>query len=68
MAGSWGCPHEVNDTCTRVKNLTCSPGRKGCVLFGRFIFANEEKNTRLGEKQAHENTGNSAAANGGNKS
>jgi len=25
---------------------------KGCVLFGRFVFANDEKNERLRQKQA----------------
>ena len=52
MAGGWGCPHEVNDICTRINNLPCDPGMKGCVLAGRFVFANEEKNRRLREKQA----------------
>jgi hypothetical protein len=53
MAGGWGCPHEVDDTCTKVNNLPCNPGMKGCVLAGRYVFANEDKNTRLREKQAH---------------
>ena len=44
MAGGWGCPHEINDICTRVNDMSCDPGMKGCVLFGRFVFANEEKN------------------------
>lgn len=52
MAGGWGCPHEVNDTCTKINNLPCDPGMKGCVLAGRFVFANEDKNQRLREKQA----------------
>jgi hypothetical protein len=25
---------------------------KGCVLYGRFVFANDEKNERLRQKQA----------------
>jgi hypothetical protein len=29
---------------------------KGCVLAGRFVFANDDKNQRLREKQARENT------------
>ena len=41
MAGSWGCPHEANDFCSKVNNLPCDPGMKGCVLHGRFVFANE---------------------------
>lgn len=52
MAGGWGCPHEVNDTCTKINNLPCDPGMKGCVLAGRFVFANDDKNARLREKQA----------------
>ncbi len=42
--GSWGCPHEVHDKCSRVKNIPCDPGMKGCVLYGRFVWADESKN------------------------
>lgn len=52
MAGGWGCPHEINDTCTKINNLPCDPGMKGCVLAGRFVFANDDKNARLREKSA----------------
>jgi hypothetical protein len=52
MSGSWGCPHELNDLCSKVNNLPCDPGMKGCVLYGRFVFANDEKNERLRQKQA----------------
>jgi len=55
MAGGWGCPHEVDDKCTKINNLPCDPGMKGCVLAGRFVFANEDKNQRLREKLAREN-------------
>lgn len=52
---SWGCPHEINGKCTKVNNLTCDPGMKGCVLAGRYVFAgNDEKNKRLREKQARQ--------------
>ncbi len=54
MAGGWGCPHEINDTCTKINNLPCNPGMKGCVLAGRYVFADESKNTRLRQKQARE--------------
>jgi hypothetical protein len=43
MSG-WGCPHEVDNKCQRVNNLPCDPGMKGCVLFGRFRFADDSKN------------------------
>lgn len=54
MAGGWGCPHEVGEVCTKINNLPCSPGMKGCVLAGRYVFADEAKNARLREKQARE--------------
>ena len=54
MAGSWGCAYEVNDRCTKVNNLPCNPGMKGCELHGRFRFAVESKNERYWEKQARE--------------
>ena len=43
MSG-WGCPHEIGGRCTRIKGFECDPGMKGCVLFGRFRFSNENKN------------------------
>ena len=57
MAGGWGCPHEIDDICTRINGLPCDPGMKGCVLAGRFAFADEAKNARLREKQAREQQG-----------
>ncbi len=55
MSGTWGCPHEVNDTCGKVNNLPCDPGMKGCVLAGRYIFfGSDEKNERLRRKRALE--------------
>ena len=45
MSGSWGCPHEVKGLCSRVKNLPCDPGMKGCVLYGRFAFSDADKNS-----------------------
>jgi hypothetical protein len=45
MSGSWGCPHEVKGLCSKVKNLPCDPGMKGCVLYGRFAFSNPDKNS-----------------------
>jgi hypothetical protein len=50
---SWGCPHEVNGKCTKINDLVCDPGMKGCVLAGRYVFAgSDEKNRRLREKAA----------------
>lgn len=55
MASAWGCPHENDNTCTRVDNRPCDPGMKGCVLAGRyFFFNNDAKNERLKVKRARE--------------
>lgn len=54
MAGSWGCPHEVNDLCTKINNLPCNPGMKGCELAGRYRFVDESKNERYWEKKVRE--------------
>lgn len=51
MAGSWGCPHEINGLCHKVGGQTCDPGMKGCVLYGRYVFANPAKNARIVQKQ-----------------
>jgi hypothetical protein len=61
MSGSWGCPHELNNLCSRVNNLPCDPGMKGCVLYGRFVFANDEKNEYLRQKRARSNNNNAAS-------
>lgn len=36
---SWGCPHEVNGICKRVRGAICEPGMRGCVLVGKVQFA-----------------------------
>ena len=54
MAGGWGCPHEVDDICTKVNNLPCNPGMKGCVLAGRYVFTDDNKNERLRQKKERE--------------
>lgn len=46
--GSWGCPHGIKGVCQKVAQRVCDPGMKGCVLAGRYRFANAtEKNIRL---------------------
>ena len=40
MAG-WGCPHEVNEYCQRLKR-PCRPGRRGCILYGKVTLRDEE--------------------------
>ena len=45
--GSWGCPHDCNGVCQRVKARPCDPGMKGGVLYGRLVFSNPAKNPPL---------------------
>jgi len=40
MSG-WGCKYSVNDYC-ELLSKECRPGYPGCVLYGRFVFANED--------------------------
>ena len=44
MSG-WGCPHESQGACVRLKQQ-CNPGMKGCILHGRFRFADPSKNRK----------------------
>jgi hypothetical protein len=37
MSG-WGCPHELDGLCQRVRGAYCRPGMRGCVLAGRVEF------------------------------
>ncbi len=45
MSGGWGCPHEVRGECRKVQGKSCDPGMKGCVLYGRVVFSDPEKNS-----------------------
>jgi len=38
--GGWSCPHDVDGICDIIKK-ECDPGEKGCVLYGRVKFSNE---------------------------
>jgi hypothetical protein len=50
-----GLPHEIKGKCTKVNNLPCDPGMKGCELAGRYVFtSNDEKNKRFREKLARD--------------
>lgn len=33
--GSFGCPHDVNGICQKVRGAICQPGMRGCVLAGK---------------------------------
>lgn len=49
-SGGWGCPHEVDDLCSKVANRQCDPGMKGCELYSRYVFFDPGKNARLEQK------------------
>jgi len=49
---SWGCQHELDGKCSKINDLVCDPGMKGCVLAGRYFFlSSDDKNQRLRDKQ-----------------
>jgi len=43
MSG-WGCPHYKEGKCSKIKDKNCDPGMKGCVLAGKYAFADDTKN------------------------
>ncbi|MDR2451686.1 MAG: hypothetical protein LBE85_07960 [Candidatus Accumulibacter sp.] len=49
--GAWGCPHELDGRCGKVRDRSCDPGMKGCELYGRYVFLDAGKNSRLEEKK-----------------
>jgi len=55
--GGWGCPHETKGQCAKVEQRPCDPGMKGCVLFGRFVFSDEEKNRPGGPRRRNPSVG-----------
>ena len=57
-AGGWGCPHEVDGRCSKIRDLPCDPGMKGCELYGRYAFFDAGKNVRLNEKRARARVAN----------
>ncbi len=55
-SGGWSCPHEFEGKCSKVNKLPCDPGMKGCELYGRYAFFNDDKNERLRQKQERQPT------------
>ncbi len=41
---AWSCPHDLDGVCQRVAGARCEPGMRGCVLHGRFVFADDKMN------------------------
>ena len=50
--GGCSCQYEVSGLCSKINNLPCDPGMKGCELFGRYVFFDASKNTRSAQKKA----------------
>lgn len=44
MSGAWGCPHDANGICQKVRGALCSPGMRGCELEGKVRFADPKMN------------------------
>ncbi len=42
---AWACPHDVEGVCQKVRGARCDPGMRGCVLFGKVRFANDDQNS-----------------------
>ncbi len=40
--GSWSCPHDLDGVCQLVKGARCDPGMRGCILYGRYRFLQDE--------------------------
>lgn len=43
---SWGCPHEVDGVCQRVRGALCDPGMLGCVVQGKVETLGEPRGAR----------------------
>ena len=43
---SWGCPHEVDGACQRVRGALCDPGMLGCVVQGKVETLGEPRGAR----------------------
>ncbi len=43
---SWGCPHEVDGLCQRVRGALCDPGMLGCVVEGKVETLGETRGAR----------------------
>ena len=38
MSAAWTCSYQVGDVCDLLKK-PCTPGDKGCTLYGKAVFA-----------------------------
>jgi hypothetical protein len=43
---SWGCPHELDGICQRVREARCDPGMLGCVVQGQVERLGEPRGPR----------------------
>ena len=63
MSSAWGCPHEVEGLCMKVKQRACNPGMKGCVLYGRFAFSDPDKNSPAIKRKLEEKKRSATSSN-----
>lgn len=68
MSSAWGCPHEVDGLCMKVKQRPCNPGMKGCVLYGRFAFSDPDKNSPAIKRKLEERKRSTTSCNTKRKS
>jgi hypothetical protein len=58
---TWSCKHALNDYC-KLLSKECRPGYPGCVLYGRFVFAdpNHPSNKKIESRAARRAEGGSS--------
>jgi hypothetical protein len=52
----------------KVKQRTCNPGMKGCVLYGRFAFSDPDKNSPAIKRKLEEKKRSATSSNAIKKS
>lgn len=50
MSG-WTCPNEIDGMCMKVRGFACTPGMKGCVLYGKVERKSSEEIRTLAEEE-----------------
>ncbi len=50
MSSGWSCSHLKTNVCDILKT-ECNPGKKGCVLYGKVKFSDDEDANEAYEKR-----------------
>ena len=61
MSSAWTCSHQVGEICDLLKK-TCTPGDKGCTLYGKAVFSNPETLSNAAVKRREEARGRRRAS------